>query len=148
MTGPERAATGDEPDMSEPVDGIVDELTRMRMNVQGGHASPHKAVMMLAVIDMVASGDAAENSIHYGPELLEHFQRYFDVVKTDADSCTPLNPFWHLKSEPFWHHKVRQVLGTYVWNVVMGGMIRRYTLVKRALRRKCRAGPFILRTGC
>lgn len=86
----------------------VDQLTAMRMNTQDGHTSPHKAVMMLAVMDLIAAGETDDNCIEYGPELLEHFRRYFDVVKTEADSCTPLNPFWHLKTEPFWHHVVRE----------------------------------------
>ena len=74
------------------------------MNKRGGHFSPHKVVMMLAVMDLIASGETDGNRIVYGPELLEHFRSYFDVVKTDADSCTPLNPFFYLRSEPFWHH--------------------------------------------
>lgn len=89
------------------MNSYVDQLTAMRMNSQNGHISPHKPAMMLAVIDLIASGDTDGNRIEYGPELLEHFKRYFDVVKTPVDSCTPLNPFWHLKSSPFWHHTVK-----------------------------------------
>jgi len=83
----------------------MDQLTAMRMNRQNGHISPHKAIMILAVIDLIASGDAEGNRIVYGPELLEHFRRYFDVVKTSADSFTPILPFFHLRSSPFWHHR-------------------------------------------
>lgn len=90
------------------MNNYMDQLAAMRMNRQNGHVSPHKAIMMLAVVDLIASGDAEGNRIEYGPELLEHFRRYFDVVKTDADSCSPLNPFWHLKTEPFWHHIIRE----------------------------------------
>lgn len=82
----------------------IDQLTAMGMNKRGGHVSPHKAIMMLAVMDLVASGETDGNRIVYGPELLEHFRCYFDVVKTEVDSCTPLNPFFYLRSEPFWHH--------------------------------------------
>jgi hypothetical protein len=51
----------------------MDQLTAMRMNPNpvSGRKSPHKAVMLLAVIDMVAAGDAEGNRIEYGPELLE-----------------------------------------------------------------------------
>jgi putative restriction endonuclease len=85
----------------------MDQLTAMRMNPNpvSGKKSPHKAVMMLAVIDMVASGDAEGNRIEYCPELLERFRRYFDVVKTNADSFSPILPFFHLRSSPFWHHR-------------------------------------------
>lgn len=89
------------------MDRYIDQLTAMRMNPNpvSGQKSPHKAVMMLAVIDMVAAGDAEGNRIEYSPELLERFRRYFDVVKTDADSFTPILPFFHLRSSPFWHHR-------------------------------------------
>jgi putative restriction endonuclease len=83
----------------------MDQLTAMRMNRQNGHISPHKAIMMLAVIDLIASGETDGNRIVYGPELLEHFRRYFDVVKNPADSFTPILPFFHLRSSPFWHHR-------------------------------------------
>lgn len=55
----------------------IDQLCSMVMNKSGGHTSPHKAVMMLAVIDLVRSGDTSGNLIEYGPELLERFKHYF-----------------------------------------------------------------------
>ena len=67
--------------------------------------SPHKAVMLLSVIDLVASGDASDNKFRLSPELMEHFRRYFDAVKSESDSCTPINPFFYMRSEPFWHHR-------------------------------------------
>ncbi len=84
---------------------MIDQLCSMNMNKKAGHVSPHKAVMMLAVIDLVAAGGAKQNRFVYGPELLEHFRRYFDVVKTPVDSFSPLLPFFFLRSEPFWHHQ-------------------------------------------
>ena len=86
----------------------VDQLTTMRMNTQQGHTSPHKAIMLLSVIDLIASGDASRNRFRLGPELMEHFRRYFDAVKSDFDSCTPINPFFYMRSEPFWHHRAKQ----------------------------------------
>jgi predicted restriction endonuclease len=83
----------------------IDQLTAMHMNTQRGHTSPHKAVMLLSVIDLIASGDASGNQFRLSPELMEHFRRYFDAVKTDVDSCTPINPFFYMRSEPFWHHR-------------------------------------------
>jgi putative restriction endonuclease len=87
----------------------IDELCKLRMNPNpvSGQKSPHKPAMLLAIIDLISSGAVSVvNHFEYGPELLEHFRRYFDAVKTDADSFTPLNPFWHLKTSPFWHHTI------------------------------------------
>lgn len=83
----------------------IDQLTSLGMNKRNGHVSPHKAVMMLAVIDLVAGGEVADNRIVYSPELLEQFRKYFDIVRTDADAFSPLLPFFYLRSEPFWHHR-------------------------------------------
>ncbi len=83
----------------------IDLIHGMRMFRRNGHTSPHKAVMMLAVIDLIASGETEGNRIYYDPELLEHFRRYFDLVKTRDDSFSPINPYFHLRSEDFWHHQ-------------------------------------------
>lgn len=42
----------------------LDQLTAMRMNRQNGHISPHKVIMMLTVIDLIASGDEEDNRIN------------------------------------------------------------------------------------
>ncbi|MDF7826487.1 HNH endonuclease [Pontiellaceae bacterium B12227] len=86
----------------------IDELCSLRMNPNpvSGQKSPHKPAMLLAIIDLISSGAVSVNHFEYGPELLEHFRLYFDAVKTDADSFTPLNPFWHLKTSSFWHHTI------------------------------------------
>lgn len=64
----------------------IDELATMRMNPNpvSGKKSPHKAVMMLTVIDMVASGAAEGSRIDYGPEL-------FGFV---VSSLSPLKKIW------------------------------------------------------
>ena len=43
----------------------IDQLTAMHMNAQRGHTSPHKAVMLLSVIDLIASGDASGKILHW-----------------------------------------------------------------------------------
>ena len=87
------------------VNGYIDQLNKLHMAKTNGHVSPHKAVMLLATMDLVSGGDVNSNQIRLSPEMMEHFRRYFDVVRTDADSCTPINPFFYLRSEPFWHHQ-------------------------------------------
>lgn len=59
--------------------------------------------MLLAVLSLADNGQLIENKINYGPELLELFKRFFNIVKGSTDQCTPWNPFFYLKSEQFWH---------------------------------------------
>lgn len=68
-----------------------------------GRPRPHKAVMLLAVLSLADNGQLMENKVIYGPELLELFKRYFAIVRGPTDQCTPLNPFFYMKSEEFWH---------------------------------------------
>ncbi|MBI4831438.1 MAG: HNH endonuclease [Candidatus Lindowbacteria bacterium] len=85
-----------------------DAFASLRVGRCGGHDRPHKPLMLLAVMDLVESGRISENKIHYEPELLERFKAYFDLVKSQDDSLTPLLPFFFLRGDKFWHHKPRQ----------------------------------------
>jgi putative restriction endonuclease len=79
-------------------------LTRLHVNHSAGHISPHKPVMLLAVLSLADNGGMTENRIEYGTELLELFREYFIIVASSNDRCTPLLPFFHLRSDRFWHH--------------------------------------------
>jgi diadenosine tetraphosphate (Ap4A) HIT family hydrolase len=70
---------------------------------------PHKPVMMLAVLDMIALH--GQNRFEFSDELIQHFSAYFKLVQAGNDQCTPENPFWHLKTakdDPLWDHVVRE----------------------------------------
>ncbi len=49
----------------------IDQLTAMHMNTQWGHTSPHKADMLLSVIDLFSSGETAKNRFTLSPESLD-----------------------------------------------------------------------------
>ena len=60
--------------------------------------------MLLAVIDLAEARALDKNQIRaYPPNLLERYQAYFDVVRTPIDHANPYFPFFHLRSEGFWH---------------------------------------------
>ena len=80
-------------------------FARLHANRRAGHTSPHKPVMLLAVLSLADNGRLPVNRIEYGPELLELFREYFDIVKTPADQCNPLLPFFFLRGDGFWHHQ-------------------------------------------
>jgi putative restriction endonuclease len=79
-----------------------DKFTRLRVNTAGGQ-SPHKPCLLLSVIDLVEAGALSTNEILYRPELTERFNDYFDAVRTDRDRPNIYMPFFHLRSEGFWH---------------------------------------------
>jgi putative restriction endonuclease len=91
------------------LDTYLDKLARLVVNVQAGHASPHKPCMLLAVLDLARAGGLTENRIVYGPQLLERYRSFFDAARGKGDHPNPYFPFFHLAGKlrgggmSFWH---------------------------------------------
>ncbi|WP_111748654.1 HNH endonuclease [Salinisphaera orenii] len=80
----------------------------LNVNRAGDRISPHKMCMLLAVIDLFDAQPDRANRIEYSPQLLERFRDYFQTVAGPGDRANPYFPFFHLKSEGFWHVQPRQ----------------------------------------
>ena len=84
----------------------VKAFSKLNVNRAGDHPSPHKPVMLLAVLELAEAGLLTENKICYNQELLERFRSFFQAVQKTGDACNPYFPFFHMyKGEPFWHLK-------------------------------------------
>ena len=59
--------------------------------------------MLLAVLGLAEAGDLERNEIRFDPALLERYAKLFAAVRGDTDHPNPYFPFFHLKSEGFWH---------------------------------------------
>ena len=59
--------------------------------------------MLLALVDVSEAGALETNRIDFGPTLLERYSAYFDVVREPSDHSNPYFPFFHLRSDGFWH---------------------------------------------
>ena len=75
----------------------------LNINRTGGRTSPHKPCMLLAVLGLAEAGDLQRNEIRFDPALLERYAKLFAAVRGDTDHPNPYFPFFHLKSEGFWH---------------------------------------------
>jgi len=82
------------------------ELRAMRLGGIRGRKSPHKLLLLLAVLDRLDAGEVTDNRIQYDPGLTERFRAYFDAVAQEGDWCQPGPPFFHLRSSSFWQHRV------------------------------------------
>lgn len=80
-----------------------EKICRLNVNRRGGNISPHKPCLLLAVIDMAEAGALSNNEILYRPELIERFNNYFMVVCKEGDWPNAYMPYFHLKSDGFWH---------------------------------------------
>ena len=63
--------------------------------------APHKPLLLLAVIELIEQGQIRENRIYFSPDLAETVMKYW-VEVTDRRFNIAM-PFFHLKSDGFWH---------------------------------------------
>ena len=66
---------------------------------------PHKACLLLAVMELAERRDLPENKIYYGTALIESFKRYLEATKSgpERNPETAHYPMLHLKANGFWH---------------------------------------------
>jgi predicted restriction endonuclease len=81
----------------------TDKFSRLNMDTKGSHKRPHKVCMLLAVMELIELGVIASNRIEFNAALKQRFSHYFNQRRRGNDQDTPENPFFHLKSEGFWH---------------------------------------------
>lgn len=76
-------------------------LNTMKMQ---GKLAPHKALLLLSVIDLVEQGIITDSNIQLSEILEERFKYYASQYVGNNSAYDPkINyPFYHLRSEPFW----------------------------------------------
>ncbi len=80
----------------------IDRVTG-RWGEETNKGAPHKAFLLLSIMDLITQGEITKNFIELNAELMDTFDLYWqEVMGKDRDS-TIVFPFYHLKSEGFWH---------------------------------------------
>ncbi|HEX2534087.1 MAG TPA: HNH endonuclease [Chitinophagaceae bacterium] len=87
----------------EAIHTYIKKFSRLHVASVKGSKAPHKAVLLLAVMDAIADEEIAENKIFITPELVARFKdRWAQLVHDIRFSANFSLPFYHLKSEGFW----------------------------------------------
>lgn len=83
----------------------IDSFKNLRTNNKYGRKSPHKAVMMLTVIEMYEKNILTENKICYDDTLKSMFLTMWNRVLPEEPLFHPeaYLPFWYLQNDSFWH---------------------------------------------
>lgn len=70
-----------------------------------GKPAPHKALLLLVVIDMVESGRIRDGRIELNDQLEQHFNALFRkyIGKSLLFRPDVCKPYYHLRHEGFWH---------------------------------------------
>ena len=70
---------------------------------RAGKKAPHKAILLLSIIDLVSEGFITTREIKLTDELINKFDALWNkFVKDDSYNCNITAPFWHMQNEPFW----------------------------------------------
>ena len=82
----------------------IEQLTSLKTAKIMSKNAPHKAVMLVSVIDMIQAGLISGEEIYFTEGLQRMFKlnwgRY--VGESLIFKPVPATPFWHLGNEPFW----------------------------------------------
>lgn len=100
---------------------LKSEISELKRNRRGGRTRPHKLLMLLAVLDLADDGLLARNQLFYDEDIIRRFERHFRTYRRADDLCQPAPPFFHLRSSPFWRHKVKEGQDQYYGRLTTSG---------------------------
>lgn len=95
------------PGQIRSIDEAVERLYDLNVGVIGTtagdrHERPHKPVLLLATLDLIAEGQARPDAVPWSSALRRRFAEYFAQVRSHDDQATPQNPFRYLQSDAIW----------------------------------------------
>ncbi|MCM1450725.1 MAG: hypothetical protein NC102_00490 [Clostridium sp.] len=79
-------------------------FTHLPVNRANGKIAPHKAILLLTVLDMIDSGEIDTSFIPLTTSLENKFKENWEkhVPSSVNFTCSMHYPFFHLSSSPFW----------------------------------------------
>jgi len=80
------------------------DTSRSRWTAATKFRAPHKPLLLLSVIDLIAQGIIKTNFIEFTPDLGELFTIYWSRVMPPDQRSNVVLPFYHLNSDKFWQH--------------------------------------------
>lgn len=83
----------------------VEAFENLKPNEKYGRKTPHKAVLLLTIIEMCESDEIYSNEIRYNQQLIDTFHKVWKRTLHDDDSLfvDAYFPFWTMQNEDFWH---------------------------------------------
>ena len=83
----------------------IEAFKNLRTNSKWGRKSPHKAILMLTVIELYEQSILTENKILYDDTLKSMFLKVWNRVLPKEPLFHPdaYLPFWYLQNDSFWH---------------------------------------------
>lgn len=79
----------------------IDKIRLIKRGRAHGGRAPHKPILLLALIDLVADGTVNENLFPVSTALVEAFLKNWNLVRPEKPAIHL--PLYHLQSDGFWH---------------------------------------------
>lgn len=91
--------------MQEDLNYYIFHFSHLHTARYKGKAAPHKAVLLLSVIELIEDGRIESNRIELSDILIEKFYDIWNRYKGATSVFTPDigKPFFHMQHEPFWN---------------------------------------------
>lgn len=82
----------------------IQQLTHLSTAVIMGRMAPHKAVLLLSIMDLIETGSITTPRIVLNEELEEAFEKEWHsfIGEPLVFKCVIATPFWHMQNEPFY----------------------------------------------
>lgn len=83
----------------------VEAFENLKPNEKYGRKTPHKAVLLLTIIEMCESDEIYSNEIRCNQQLIDTFHKVWKRTLPNDDSLfvDAYFPFWTMQNEDFWH---------------------------------------------
>lgn len=90
--------------MNKDIEYFENCLESLHTNVQKGIPAPHKAILLLSIIDLIEDGSICDARIVLTEELVAKFNKLWKYYLGKSTVFSPdiYKPFYHLIHEPFW----------------------------------------------
>lgn len=83
----------------------IEAFRNLKTNNKYSRKSPHKAILLLTVIELIEKKIITTNEIKYDNQLKETFLQVWNrsLPNESLFIAEPYYPFWHMQKEEFWH---------------------------------------------
>ena len=83
----------------------IEAFKNLKTNQKYSRKSPHKAVLLLAIMEMYENNVLTDNELLYDETLKSTFLKVWNKVLPGEAKFLPeaYLPFWHMQSDDFWH---------------------------------------------
>lgn len=89
-------------------DDYVRGFSNLSVGVVNGKKLPHKAILLISIMNLIENGIVAENQIGLDKTIALAFASTWRKYYGDVKPPSVWTPFWYLKSEAFWHFEPKE----------------------------------------